>query len=362
MSAPGLAARRLSATKLPGPPLASPVEVVRWFGAVQSQDHGPSCWSLGQRLAPGSRAQVERDFDDGRFVRTHVLRPTWHHVAPEDLRELQALTSARVHAINGTMYRKLELEASTFGRAAELLVAALEGGRHLTRPEAAEVLAAGGVVASGFRLGYLLMHAELSSLVCSGPLRGRHHTYALVDERVPPAAERSREEALADLVVRYFRSHGPATARDLRWWASLTAVDVRAGLALAGDALDSEVVDGVTYWSAPAPVVLEPSPTAHLVHGYDEYVVAFSESSALADASGLARAATRNGVVANGVVLVDGQVLGAWRGRTTAGAVAVEAVAYRALGPSEVDALHAAAARLGTFLGLAASLTVLTHG
>lgn len=151
------------------------------------------------------------------------------------------------------MYRRLELEASTSGRAHELLAAALEGGRHLTRPEVAAVPARGGIVASGSRLGYLLMHAELSSLVCSGPLRDRQHTYVLVDERVPPAPERSRDDALAALVLRYVTSHGPATARDLRWWASLTAVDVRTGLALVGDRLDSEIVDDVTSWSARVP-------------------------------------------------------------------------------------------------------------
>ena len=32
-------------------------------------------------------------------------------------------------------------------------------------------------------------------------------------------------------------SHGPATAKDLRWWSSLTLVDIARGVELAGDRL-----------------------------------------------------------------------------------------------------------------------------
>ena len=47
------------------------------------------------------------------------------------------------------------------------------------------MLARGGVDVAGQRLPYLLMHAELDALICSGPRRGAQHTYMLLDERAP---------------------------------------------------------------------------------------------------------------------------------------------------------------------------------
>jgi hypothetical protein len=57
------------------------------------------------------------------------------------------------------------------------------------KDEIAALLARHGITAAGFRLGYILIHAELERMICSGPLRGRQHTYALLEERVPRGGE-----------------------------------------------------------------------------------------------------------------------------------------------------------------------------
>ena len=100
------------------------------------------------------------------------------------------------------------------------IAAALEADEPLTRPELAGALAQAGIVADGLRLGYIMMHAELEELVCSGPRRGNQHTYARFESRVPESRSSStREEALAELSLRYFRSRGPATIRDFSAWS-----------------------------------------------------------------------------------------------------------------------------------------------
>ena len=71
------------------------------------------------------------------------------------------------------------------------------------------MLADAGIATDGQRLPYLLMHAELDALVCSGPRRGKQHTYMLLEERAPGPPDLPRDEALAS-------SRGassPATAR-----------------------------------------------------------------------------------------------------------------------------------------------------
>jgi hypothetical protein len=87
-----LAHRRTGAVGLgsaPPAPFADAADVVGWFGGLQSQDYQPAKWALAQRLGPGvTDADLDRAFDDGVILRTHVLRPTWHFVAPADLRWL----------------------------------------------------------------------------------------------------------------------------------------------------------------------------------------------------------------------------------------------------------------------------------
>jgi len=102
--------------------LDRPEHVVRWLGAVQAQEFGPSKWALAQRTACVTDGQVEEAFSAGAILRTHVLRPTWHYVAPEDIRWLMKLSAPRVHAAMAFMNRQLEISESDFKHASAVLV------------------------------------------------------------------------------------------------------------------------------------------------------------------------------------------------------------------------------------------------
>ncbi|TDD63938.1 winged helix DNA-binding domain-containing protein [Actinomadura rubrisoli] len=353
-----LSHRRIGSVGLGGArpaPFADAAEVVGWFGALQSQDYHPAKWAVAQRLVGGvTDSDLDRAFNDGVILRTHVLRPTWHFVAPADLRWLLELTAPRVHALNGYAYRRGELDGPLLRRSTDLIADAVAGGSHRTRTEIAALLAHHGITAAGFRLGYILIHAELERVICSGPLRGKQHTYALLEERVPQAASLEREAALVELVRRFFTSHGPATVKDLAWWSSLTRADIAAGLSFAGDTLESTDVDGVTYWSAPgnAPAPA-PSPSVRLLQAYDEYIVGYRQSKYLLDLGGLAASASASDKLAlpNGVIVVDTQVAGRWKRTNRSGAVVVKAVLYRPFDAAETAALQAATEELGVFLG-----------
>lgn len=250
--AAGIPLRRMHAQRLAGTPLGAPEDVVGWLGCVQSQDYGPAKWSVGERAHGATDAALDAVFNAGGILRTHVLRPTWHFVLPADIRWIQALTAPRVHAQNAYYYRQSGLEdAGVHETCTRLITDALRGGRQRTRRELEAVLHAGGVPVKGLGTAYVLMRAELDCVVCSGALRGRQHTYALFGERVPDTPPRSRDEALGELALRYFASRGPATAKDMRFWSSLTLADIQRGIEIAGPRLEREEVDGLVFWSAP---------------------------------------------------------------------------------------------------------------
>jgi hypothetical protein len=288
-----------------------PEDVVSRFGAMQSQEHENAKWSVGKRLADTRQTKVDEALDDGRILRTHVLRPTWHYVARADYRWVLGLSGPRVHRQNGYSYRLHGIDAKLAARSRRVMVEALAGGGFLTRQELGARLEAKRITASGQRLAYIVMHAELDLVLTSGPQRGRKQTYALVDERAPATPGMDRDEALRELALRYFTSRGPATEKDFSWWSGLTLTDVRRGIAAAGDALEAAGVDGVTYTFAPAVRdVPETSAANLLVQAYDEYVIAYSESRRLVDLAGrLAQHRTRF----YNPILIDGQAVGFWR-------------------------------------------------
>lgn len=216
---------------------------------MQAQDYAGAKWAVGLRTQGLTDTGFDRAFDRGDVLRTHVLRPTWHFVSPKDLRWIVGLTAPRVHAFNRFYYRANTLEARHFLAAERAFTRALEGGRSLTRQELMTALARAGIRAQGQRLALLIMHAELELLLCSGPLRGKQFTYALVDERASDAPRLDRDSALATLLARYLASHGPATVRDFVWWSGLTVRDARQGLEAIGASVESREFDGLIYWA-----------------------------------------------------------------------------------------------------------------
>jgi hypothetical protein len=348
--------QRLTNQHLQGTAFEKPEDVVAWQGAVQAQDYAGAKWAVGQRVQGADDAAVERAFTEGAILRTHVMRPTWHFVAPADIRWLLALTAPRVHAVNATMYRQLELDDALFGRSNRAMAEALVGGQYLTRSELAAVLGQAGIVAEGMRLGYIVHRAELDAIVCSGPRRGKQFTYALLDERAPQAKSLERDEALAELTKRYFTSHGPAMVQDFAWWSGLTIADVWEGLDMVKDALIQETVGDQTYWLSPGrPVVTAPSPTAYLLPNYDEYLISYRDSRPAFEPE-YAQLFALGNVVFSHFIVVDGRIIGSWQRTFQKKTVVIALRSFEPLSEAQSRAIHAAAERYGSFLGMSVTL------
>jgi len=351
MDALEVAHRRLAAQHLSGPPLPDPHAVVRHLGAVQAQEYAMARWSLAQR-STGDDAAVRRAVDDGTVVRTHALRPTWHFLAPEDLRWVQALTGPRVQVFNRYYERQSGIDDDEAARSVAAMRHALRGGNHLTRAELAAALATAGIEASGVRLAYLIMRAELDAVVVNGAQRGRQQTYALADERVPDGLALAGDDALAELLRRYVTSHGPVTVKDASWWSSLTLTQVRRGLALLSTEVTSEVVDGVAHWFVPGDEPARaPSPAVHVLQGYDEYFVAYTESRGVTNVAGRTIVPANPNQVIQPLVL-DSQGIGWWRRVVERDRVVAELHLAVGLTGEQDAAVRAAFERLAAFVGV----------
>jgi hypothetical protein len=329
-----IARRRLANQALTGTPLRRAEDVVGWFGAVQAQEFEPAKWGLALRLRSATSASIGRAFDEGRILRTHAMRPTWHFVRPEDIHWLMGLTAPRVHQACAYHRRIVELDARTLVRATAILERALDDEAFLTRRELGDRLQRAKLPMQGQRLAAVVMFAELECVMCSGPRRGKQFTYALLSRRAPRRESLPRDEALARLCRRYFTSHGPATARDFSWWSGLTMADARRGL----DIIEArnETIDGLTYWTTEGSRrARHRNDLVHLIPIYDEYVVAYRD-----------RVAVPHGTLFRHFMIIDGQIAGGWQpGR--GGAVTVTPT--RRLTPREQTAAGRAAERYAHF-------------
>jgi hypothetical protein len=345
-----LLVQRLYNQRLEGQKFTTPGEVVAWFGAVQAQEYALARWALGQRMVHGTDVQVEQAFADGAILRTHVMRPTWHFVTPDDIRWLLELTAPRVHIVNGYMYRQLELDKAVLKRADNLIGEMVAGGNYRTRAEIAAGLAEHDIdTSNGIRLGYLVHHAELERIVCSGPPRGKQHTYALLDERAPNARRLTRDEALAELTRRFFTSHGPATVKDFAWWSGLTVADVKAGLAMLGGDITSEVINGDSYYFTPSSPPPDPPARGYLLPVYDEYTIAYKNHSSPLNPAYEKLAADP---LFTSAFVYKGELIAMWRRTISKKTLIVEHMPFRPFSPEETAAFAAAAHQFGAFLNL----------
>ena len=349
-----IAAERLQNQFITRPLRAEPARLIARLGAVQAQEYPFAKWALALRLgSEQTDAGIEADFNAGRILRTHVLRPTWHFVARDDIRWMLELTGPRVQMTVARYTRRVGVDARTLRRAVSLFERALDGGASLTRSELGARLARTGIRLSGPQLGFVMMYAELEGVVCSGPRVGGHFTYALVSARAPIAKRLPRDEALATLTQRYFTSHGPATIRDFVWWSGLTVADTRRGLEMNRAAC--RTVDGLEYWHLKAGGAPSAADHVQLLPIYDEYLVAYRDRLAVPHGPGTTPGAT--GVTFRHAFLSGGQVAGTWNVSRGRGGCAVRLTALRPLSRREKAAARDAAERFGRFLGSAVTLT-----
>jgi hypothetical protein len=349
---------RLRTQHLTRPAPTTATEVVASLLAVQAENAAQSAWAVATRTSGPDAADLAGRLADGRIVRTHVLRPTWHYVAAEDLVWLQEVTAPRVRRLTEhALLNTHGLDEATTAKLGDVVLSALQDGRHLTRPQVAEALTEAGHELPGQALMMLMADLELRTLVCSGAPAGETHTYALVRERVPDTRPRDPEEALGELALRYLTGHGPATEADLAYWATLSLTQARRGLAVAAERLEFFEHDGRTFWHAPGeePPTDPADPPAHLLQVLDETYRGYQDSRWVLDEAG---AVPRHRESAIGMVLLDSQLVATMRRTLTTSRVTFELGPYETWTTAALEPVRQAAARYASFLGREAVVDV----
>lgn len=342
-----LAPWRLGPQRLVGAPLGSPAEVVGHLGAVQSQLHDMSLWAVGRRC-DATQAEVAAAFEGGAFVRTHVLRPTWHHVLAADLRDLIEVTGPRVRQAMESNNRRDGLPREAIEHWAALAVSVIREEGPLTRPEVEARLEGEGFARVGNGMAHVMIEAELTGEIHSGPPHGKQQMY--VAAALPPS-RRTPDERLAWLARLYAQGHGPITAQDLAWWSCLTLGQAREAIRLAE--LAPVTLGEAELW-ATEPVEEAEVPAALLLANFDEFISYARSADDYAGIDGDVGSFLR----ATGLLFVDGGLAGSWTRQVGRQSARVTVTPGRPLDARVLRAVDAEAERYARFLGVPVELAL----
>ena len=375
-------------------PFDTAEQVVAWMGGMQGQDFPGLKWSIGLRLANGqgistdstvqahsphlnplpqageeandslrelgslaTQADVVRAIDERKIIRTWPMRGTLHVVAAEDVRWILALTSPGNIAGSARRRQNLELDDKTLARSREVFSKNLYGGKQKSRDELYAALERAGISTAGQRGYHILWNAALHGLICFASTTDKEQNFALLEEWVAPAQAKACDEALAELALRYFTSHGPATIKDFIWWSGLSAGEARSGLEANKAHLQQETVNKQTYWMPPDIVVPENAPSTFALPGFDEYLLGYQDRSVVLDAAHAEKVCPGgNGMFASTIV-IDGCVVGTWKRTIKKNSISVSAASFAKLSRAQQGAFKQAAERYAMFMGLPLVLT-----
>lgn len=342
---------RLINQHIAGTKLKAPKEIVSWMGAIQAQDYPMAKWAVGVRLPGSTDKQIEAAFNKGEFLRTHVLRPTWHFVSSDDIYWMIQLTAPHIKNSLRTRRKFLEIDETIIRKSSKILEKALLNGEQLARDELFIRFGNEKIETAGQRGVHLLMEAELNGLICSGRIKNKQRTYALFDERVSRKKSLSREEALTKLAAKYFSSHGPATMQDFVWWSGLPVRDARKSIEMIKHDFYSEKMGSKIYWfkySAESPVKYKNE--TYLLPAYDEYLISYKDRSSALEFQDHKKTVSSNGIFRPSII-VRGKVAGIWKKIMKGEKIIIGADFFQGKNKSVLRAFKIKAKELGKFLG-----------
>lgn len=308
--------RQLS-QQLAVPRFDTPWEVVDWFGFMQAQEKSMVPWAVAMRTRRPSLQAYKEAFDSGQLIRTHLFRCTWQVTTAQDLRWMVQLCadSSRRAARGYLKQTGGAISVDEEKRANDLIAQVLQGRGSVTGKELKAMLTERGLTDDAHTMSVYLRFAEYDGIICSGKYHPSQNTYALLDERIPAQPTVTREEALALLARKYFRSHAPATLEDFVWWTGLPVTACREGIEGIRGELTEEHYRGITYYlhsdsrtrGCRSQVILLPS--------FDEYLIGYKTRHHVLADEHRSNAHTNNGIFYP-VVLDGGRVVGNWHPRS----------------------------------------------
>lgn len=345
-----IANARLISQQISNTKFKSPKEIVGWMGAMQAQDFNMAKWAIGLRLNNAIEKNIDLAIDSGEIIRTHLLRPTWHFVSADDIYWILDLSASRILSSMKGRNKQLELTDKIFKKSFKIIEKVLRDGHYLIRKELVGELNKAKIETNNNRSSHILFTAELEGIICNGKMIGKQTSYALLNERIRKPGTIKKEEALAKLAEKYFKSHYPATASDFAWWSGLSVVDTKSAIEMIKSNFISEKINSEEYWfpsSFSSPKKFQD--TGFLLPAFDEFLISYKDRTAAIILENHGKAFSNNGIFWPTIV-INGQVKGTWKREIKKDTLIIEAIFFDKKNRMLKDFLLEASEKIGYFL------------
>ena len=235
-------------------------------------------------------------------------------------------------------------------KSSSIIEKALSGVKHLTREELMTQLQKSKIVTSDLRAAHIMHQAELDGVVCNGIMRCKNQTYVLLEERVPKTRPIKREEALAKLAERYFKSHGPAKTDDFIWWSGLNITDGKSAMEMIKEKLFSETIKSKTYWLHNTFSASEKfTSSLHVLPAFDEFIISYKDRTAMLNLEHHHKAFSSNGIFYP-VIIMNGKVIGLWKRDVKKDLVIIQTELFTKISKSTMNSIEKKFNQFGKFL------------
>ena len=368
-------ARRVDASHLAErAPADRLLEVVSDTCGLQAQLLTAAELGIAARVADVTQADVRAElWERRRLVKAHSIRGTIHVHAASDLPLFMAALRAVAWWREPAWLRARGLLVDQIDRVTQAAREALDGRALTYRQLETEIVERVGAWA-GRPLEWrpfgqddwglwrqLLNPAE--GPFCFGPNRGSEVTIVRADQWIEGWHDVDPSEALREVLRRYLRAYGPATAADFGHWFHVKPAASRRLVESMRRELEEIDVEGFGGWTlARHP---EPPPPAHgrsarLVPDYDAYTIGCHPPGPQRDRlipreSG--RRVFGGGAGPFAAVLIDGLVAGVWKRRQRGRRLEVRIESFGRMAVDFKRKLEAEGDRIGAFLQLDAAVS-----
>jgi hypothetical protein len=288
-------------------PFANPIDALQGIFAIQTQYASSLPIALGFRVQ-GLKSTWHKRAENQAVLKSWTLRSTLHaHTASDHAIAVAALRD-RLRTRYVEWFKKdLGFDDASIQRMEEEICNALDG-QSLTRVELHEQIPSlRNIPYSGWGLDLkgLAFAGRIKLIVAeSGATRFTRH-------ECPENWE--KDQAIAELMRRYFFAFGPASLADFRYWSGLFAVDIKRAFALVERDFEQVSVvglAGVRYIhggleSAPISKVL-------LLAKFDPLTLGHLDKTLFLPSKDREKVFRKAGQVEAGI-LIDGKFAGTWR-------------------------------------------------
>lgn len=292
----------------------SPAKLVDSFGTVMASSLSQATWALASRLAGEPTHDLIREcLEQREIVRSWLLRGNMSLVTPQDLPWLLDYSAPRAKKVMAKQLEDLELTPTVLLAAQDLIFRNLKQEGGLSSSALFLHLNRGGIETEGKRGHLILMMAAMDKLVFCGLGEGSDTVFELYDDWIPSTSEKTEEEILAELALRYFASRGPATLIDFAWYCGLKPEEAKLAVELIQTSLVRLKSDEKIYLMASHVDASAKLEDVLLLPAYDEYLMSYWDHKPILDPryqKDLQDEKTKSFLP---LIVSRGEIIGTWR-------------------------------------------------